>query len=422
MKQITWRYLKTKNKNINMSFIKNLIPWKKVLVIDIGTYKVKTAIVEYKNGNIFLIWYSEQKQEPLNIIWSEIADISWVCHTIERSVDKLTNFTNSIPKDIFINIPSSKIISFSKTIKYERQNPDEQIDMAELDYIIWKVERKALDESKKEIALKTGYVNTEIKLITSSITSIFIDNLPVSNPIWFTWKDVIITTLNIFIPSSRYNIIQAIKNELQKNIISIIPLEFSIPKIFEYSDYAFKDIIFIDVWNIQTCITVQKKWEIIWTMRFEIWMNNLIKNIKEKTNKSTLQIIEELKKEKNDFQNEINEFLSVWGEWYLISLKEIIKDKILPENIFISWWWDNYFLKEFLKNIDVKNYNLYKTKNFCIIDVDLSQNIIFKGEKLKIEKYMIWIFSMILAWKEIITSKESKINLILRNFLDKNRL
>lgn len=405
-----------------MSFIEKLIPWKKVLVIDIWTYKIKTAITEYKNGDIFLIWYSEQKQEPLNIIGSEIANIQWVCDDITKAINKLSTFSNTIPNDIFINIPSSKIVSFSKTVKYKRLKPNEQIDMIELDYIIWNIEKEAINEAIKEINKKTWYIDVEVKLIASSITNMTIDNFPVSNPIWFTWEEITLTVLNIFIPASRYNIIQTIKNELWKNILSIIPLELSIPKIFEYSDYAFKDIIFIDIWNTQTCLSIQKWWEIIWCKRFEIWINDLIKIIKEKTNFSTLQIIEELKKEKNNFTNEINNFLSVWGEWYLISLREILKDSIVPSNIFVSWWWDNPFLRKYLENVDLKNYELYKTKDFNIINCDLSKNINFKNENLKIESYMIWIFSMILTWKEIIRQKNNKISLILKNFLDKNKL
>jgi cell division ATPase FtsA len=38
-----------------MSFIDKLLPTKKILVVDIGTYKVKAAICEQKDGNFDII-------------------------------------------------------------------------------------------------------------------------------------------------------------------------------------------------------------------------------------------------------------------------------------------------------------------------------------------------------------------------------
>jgi len=98
-----------------------------------------------------------------------------------------------------------------------------------------------------------------MKLITSSITNIKIDNFSISNPIGFTGENVVLSTLNIFIPSSRYNIIQMIARHLNKNILSIIPLEFSLPKLFENTEYAFEDIFFIDIGNTKTSLIIQKK-------------------------------------------------------------------------------------------------------------------------------------------------------------------
>jgi cell division ATPase FtsA len=140
---------------------------------------------------------------------------------------------NFNPKDIIINIPTSTLVSSANKIVYSRSNKETPIDLNELDYIIAKAEKKALEDAKREITKKTGYLEVDMKLITSSITSIKIDNFQVSNPIGFTGENVVLSTLNIFIPSSRYNLIQMIGNYLGKNILSIIPLEFSLPKLLE---------------------------------------------------------------------------------------------------------------------------------------------------------------------------------------------
>jgi hypothetical protein len=58
-----------------MSFINKLIPSKKVIIIDLGTYKIKTALCEYKNNEVHLLSYSERRQDSAHIIGSEMASI-----------------------------------------------------------------------------------------------------------------------------------------------------------------------------------------------------------------------------------------------------------------------------------------------------------------------------------------------------------
>ena len=71
-----------------MSFISRIIPSKKILVVDIWTYKVKVALCEYKNWEINLLSIAEKKQEASDIIWSEIANIEWVSNTVSQAISK----------------------------------------------------------------------------------------------------------------------------------------------------------------------------------------------------------------------------------------------------------------------------------------------------------------------------------------------
>jgi hypothetical protein len=40
-----------------MSFIKKIIPGRRILIIDIGTYKVKVSLCEYKNQEVEVLAY-----------------------------------------------------------------------------------------------------------------------------------------------------------------------------------------------------------------------------------------------------------------------------------------------------------------------------------------------------------------------------
>lgn len=402
-----------------MSFIKKIIPWKKVLIIDIWTYKVKVAYCEYKNQEVEVIAYGEKRQEESNISWNEIWDIEWVSNTIEQVINSVLKWQEYTPKDVIINIPTSTLVSSTNKVNYSRSKKDTKIDLDELDYIIWKTERKALEDAKKDISKKTWFSEIDMKLITSSITSISIDNFPISNPIWFTWENVNLSTLNIFLPASRYNIIEVIWNFLGKNIVSIIPLEFSLPKITENSDFSEEDLIFIDVWNTKSSIIVQKKWVILWFDRIDIWMNDLIKNIRKNHNKPKIEIIKTID-DKEKYLEEKKEFLEVWEEWFIITLKEILKTQIIPHKIFLSGWGDNSFLREHIKNIDLQKYSLHTVKPFVFVDIDYKKFLKVKWDEEIFDKTNIWLLSMIITAKEIINYKKNPVVNILKDFLEKN--
>lgn len=405
-----------------MSFISRIIPSKKILVVDIWTYKVKVALCEYKNWEINLLSIAEKKQEASDIIWSEIANIEWVSNTVSQAISKAIKDHNFNPKDIIINIPTSTIVSCWEKINYSRDKKNEEIDVNELDYIIWKVEKKALDLAKKEITKKTWFYDVDMKLITSSITDIMIDDLKVSNPMWFTWSNVNISTINIFIPSSRYNIINTISNYLSKNILSIIPLEFSIPKLLRNSEYAYDDVLFIDIWNTKTSVIIQKKWVIIGFDRIEIWINDLIKNIKQKEKTTTIQIINTID-DNEKYLEEKQQFLSVWEAWLIISMKEILWNNInIPNNVFLTGWWDNNFLRNHIKNINLNEHMLHSVKPLDFIDIDFKNDLGISWDINDLNKTNLWILSMILSAKDIVDTKNNQVFQILKNFLEKNEI
>lgn len=398
-----------------MNFIKKLIKTRKFTIIDIWSYKVKVGIFEQKDAKIILLGYWEKRQEVTDIIHWEIWNISWVCETINDAILKAVRESWVNPKDIIINIPSSIIVSESNKINYKRNHKNEEIDMRELDYIIWKVEARAIEKVKDKIEKTTGYSDVDMKLITSSINKISIDWNVVSNPIWFTWENIRIQVLNIFIPLSKYNTIQSIWNYLNKNVLSIVPLEFSVPKILENSDFAFDDIVFIDLWSIRTRITVQKQWSIIWFDRLNIWINDLIKNISEKFKISKEEVIGKINNEK--FEELRKEFLDTWIDWVFIILKEIIADDIMPHNIFLIWWWDNDFLREYLKSLDLKKFDFKTIKNFNFIDFDYDSILEIKTETWFKNKTNLNMLSMALAWKNIINLNKDPVIEALKNIV-----
>lgn len=402
-----------------MSFIDKLIPSKKILVVDVGTYKVKAAICEQKDGDFEVVWYGEKRQELNDIIHGEIWNIEWICETIEKAFLKAATDSELNPKDMIINIPTQAIISEVNKINYKRDSKNTEIDLRELDDIIAKVENLSLQKAKKSITEKTGYQDIDMKLIVSSINKISIDGQQVTNPIGFTGENISISTLNIFIPLSKYHLIQTIWNYLWKNIVSIVPLEFSIPKIAEYSSLTYEDLIFVDIWNTKTTIIIQKSWAITGFNRIDIWTGDLIKIIYEKTGDLTTNIIKKLDDDKN-YIEEKKEFFELWKEWFLIAIKDVLADEASPNKLFLTWGWNNLFMRKLLEELDLSKEWLKCLKtNFSVYDDKIVNEINYiKSDNLK-DKTNINLLSQVICAKEIINMKKDPVAEILKKVVKK---
>lgn len=400
-----------------MSFIDKLLPTKKIAVVDIWTYQVKAAICEQKDGDFNIIGYWEKRQEINDIIHWEIWDIEWVCETIESALIKASLDSEINPKDIIINIPTQSIISEINKINYKREDKNSLINLRELDEIIWKVENISLEKAKKSIQEKTWYQDIDMKLIVSSITKISIDWQQVTNPIDFTWENISISTLNIFIPLSKYNLIQTIWTYLNKNIVSIVPLEFSIPKLAEYTSLSYEDVIFIDIWNTKTTIIVQKSGSIVWFNRIDIWTWDLIKIIAEKNSDMTANIIKKLDDNKN-YIEEKKAFFELWKEWFLIALSDILWEDTIPYKLFISWGWNNSFMKEYLENISLNSEQIKSIKEkFIVIDNKILNELSYIKNDILKDKTNINLLSQVICAKEIISMKKDPVREILKKVI-----
>lgn len=402
-----------------MSFIDKILPTKKILVVDIGTYKVKAAICEQKDGNFDIIWYWEKRQETSDIIHWEIWNIEWICETIESAFIKASLESETNPKDMIINIPTSHIISEVNKINYKRDTKNTWIDLRELDEMIAKVEYLSLEKAKKSITEKTGYQDIDMKLIVSSITKMSIDWQQVTNPIGFTGENISISTLNIFIPLSKYNLLQTIWTYLNKNIVSIVPLEFSVPKLIEYTSMSFEDMVFIDIWNTKTTIIVQKSGSITWFNRLDIWTNDLIKDIAENTWDLTVNIINNLDDTKN-YLEEKKKFFELWKSGFIIALKDVLWEDISPYKLFLTWGGNNIFMREFLEKTDIASEWLKSVKtNFNVIEKNIINEITYiKNEFLK-DKTNLNLLSQVICAKEIISIKKDPVAEILKKVVKK---
>ena len=362
-----------------MNFTTNKIASKIIWIIDIGSYKIRVWICKFHNWEFELIWYWEKRQDFKHITAiQDFINIKSICENISHAIKKAEdNCRKSIPtfsiiENIVLNIPFEEIFIESNTVNYKRKNYDENIidnwkiiNKYELLNILKYITETSINKHYNKIYNISWYNKEDLRLIIWWITEILADNKSTQTLLKKSPKEIDISILNIFIPESKYEIINSIWRALNKNIIKIIPSEFALTKLFEKK----KEIVIIDLWSFYTSIIVKKNNQILWIRKISIWIDSLIKKIKNNHKITYIEIINSI--DKNLYNEEKEKFLLIFTNILIITLEEILEKYICPNNFFMTWWWSNNFVKKYLKNINLNKNNLKIAKSIDFIKPEI---------------------------------------------------
>jgi cell division ATPase FtsA len=308
-------------------------------IIDLWSYKIRVAICEYrkkdKEKQIKLLSFAEKRQSVWDINQNQINDLENVCENIKIAIEKAEKKANIKVNDFIINSTFSNSFLESSKINYKREKKS-QIDINELKKILKEVEKKSILSHIKKIEKKYLYSKQDLNLILNNFSNITINKEKTSSLLGLNWEQISFFITNVFISKSGNETLKYISKFINKNLIEIIPEEFSLTKLWEKN----KNIVILNMWNTSSYIIIKDEdSNIIWSIKLEVWIEKLIEQIKENTWLTRSEIIKKI--DRDDFaKSEKKDFLEIYSFLIIQALKEILNNKICPNNFFIiGWWW-----------------------------------------------------------------------------------
>lgn len=198
--------------------------------LDIGTEVVKALIAEVKDDQLEIIGVGRKQQEMGDMHMGAIADIAAVVANCETALSQAEDQAGVQAKRVVIGIAGELVKGVTNTIRYRRPQPSKALDVAEMEFIIEKVQERARSKAQAQIALETGNQEVEVKLVNSALVSIHIDGYKVSNPIGFQGKDVAVQIYTAFAPMVHIGALEKVADELALDLIAVAAEPFAVSR------------------------------------------------------------------------------------------------------------------------------------------------------------------------------------------------
>ena len=200
-----------------------------ILSLDIGTEFVKAVIArQLKDNTLEIIGVGRAHQDPSNMHAGAIADIGAVVATCEKALSDAEKQAGVTCKLVSVGIAGELIKGNTTSVHYRRKNGNRPLSEQEMSLIIKRVQDKAGELAKKEVAIETNNPDIEVRLINSAIVSLTIDGYKVSNPIGFKGSDLNIQFYTAFAPLVHISAIEKVCAELSLDLLSVAVEPFAV--------------------------------------------------------------------------------------------------------------------------------------------------------------------------------------------------
>jgi cell division protein FtsA len=318
-----------------------------MLSLDIGTEVVKALVfrIDKESGNGVVIGVGRVRQRLSDMQKGAVSDITGVIENCRKAIELAKNMAQvkKVEKTI-IGIAGELVKGTTTTVHYERIKPEMKIDLPELKNIIQKVQWKAFDRIRQQLAWETGHSEIEVKLINAAIVDVRIDGYRITNPVGFQGRDVSISVFNAYAPMIHLGALQTISDELKLELLSIAAEPYAVARSMGIEDVLDFNAVFIDIGGGTTDIAVVRNGGLEGTKMFALGGRAFTKRLAQELGISfeeaeVLKIKYSEGKLGADVSNKIEEILAddceVLVSGVELSLSEFAEADLLPYKFFL---------------------------------------------------------------------------------------
>ncbi len=228
-----------------------------LLALDIGTEFVKALIFKANKNEGLVVGVGRQRQLPNHMQAGAVADIDGVALTCQKAIEQAAQIARLKPNQAVIGIAGEFIKGLTTNFAYQRNQPETEIDLAELKNIIQKIQWKAFDQIRSQLAWETGQPEIEIRLVNALVNEVRIDGYQVTNLLGFQGKEIFLSIFNVYAPLVQLRALENIADKLDLELLLIAAEPYALTKSSSFEPNI--GGIFIDVGGGTTDIALVRQ-------------------------------------------------------------------------------------------------------------------------------------------------------------------
>lgn len=203
-----------------------------VLALDIGTEFVKALIGRFNDdgSEIEIIGVGRAHQGLNDMQAGAISDIASVSENCEKALDEAESEAEVSVRTAIIGIAGELVKGTTTTVRVARKYATEPLDVVEMQKIINLVQERAEKRAKQQLAWELGGKTVDVRLVNSALVNIEIDGYPVTNPIGFQGKDVVVQLYTAFAPLVHIGAIENTAQKLDLDLLAVAAEPFAVAR------------------------------------------------------------------------------------------------------------------------------------------------------------------------------------------------
>ena len=318
-----------------------------IVALDIGTEFVKALIgkINEDDATVEVVGVGRAHQELSDMQAGAISDIASVVQNCDTALSEAEQQAGVSVRRAVIGIAGELVKGTTTTIRVARKDSAKPLDITEMERIIHIVQERAETKAKKQLAVELGGKEVEVRLVNSALVSIEIDGYPVTNPIGFQGKEVVVQLYTAFAPMIHIGALERTAQELDLDLLAVAAEPFGVARaVIGDNPNASLSVILMDVGGGTTDIAVVNDGGVQGTKMFGIGGRAYTRSVERELNVPFEQA-EELKLGLSDGRTQrskapaveaaLKKTLDVWTSGVELALGEFTALDHLPYRIFL---------------------------------------------------------------------------------------
>lgn len=201
-----------------------------LVALDIGTEFVKALVGKITDTGIEIVGVGRAHQSLTDMQAGAIADIGAVVNNCDAALSQAEEQAGVSSRSAIIGIAGELVKGTTTTVRCKRKNPEKELDTPEVEQIISLVQKRAKERAKQQLVWELGGKDVEIRLVNSALVNIEIDGYPVTSPVGFKGKEVVVQLYTAFAPMIHIGALERTAKELDLDLVAVAAEPFAVAR------------------------------------------------------------------------------------------------------------------------------------------------------------------------------------------------